>query len=286
MTTTDNSADIDKSNAIDRHSQFLASQQARLAKIHDTQSKDQDGDIQLQRKLFWQTFKLEYNALHERLSVLVEVQVKQDEQKTNDSVAGNIKNRILFVTSQQRNEALEKLQLIQLSILAINHYTLRSTKVSADELNLLPQHFGQNEMPELPLADLRLLNTEIQALKKRTKDIQQIIIPKEKFRFKRYHALMLEKKHLNIPMFEDEDILFEEDEESEPVNDNGTAQLAFDGLTISDKKDCIIVVEKDAGAILVKNLQHEIIERIVPSSVLLQAKAFLIRDVINCQVQV
>ena len=281
MSTQDNSNEIRN----DREAQFLASQQARLSKLHDGQSNEDDVNIQLQRKKFWQTFKFECSALHRRLSALI----GEDEEEIETMTETETKtDKTLFVTAQQRNEALEKLQQIQMSILAVNHYTLRSTKFSTDEQAFLPEHFAHNEMPELPLADLRLLNAEVQSLKSRTQEVQQIIIPKEKFRFKRYHALMQEKKQFHSPIFEEDDdeVLSElkvDEDESNPVNEN--THLAFAGLTLSDKKDCVIVVEAN-GTIIFKNFQNEIIDTVTPSNVLLEAKAFLIRNLINCRVQV
>ncbi len=308
MSDNDNDTHHDSTATIkpnDRESQFLASQQARLAKILDAQSKDEESNVQQHRKQFWHTFKLEYAALQDKLSSLVERksddenanEIENESGDPNNETKNNGERRIQFVTAQQRNEALEKLQQIQLSILAIHHYTLQSTKskCSAQEAQLLPPHFATHEMPELPLADLRLLHAELDSLKKRTKDVHEIIIPKEKFRFKRYHAIMLEKKKLNLPIFEEEGegmaLLEGRDEKEEEKLDVGDAgvgahvQLAFDGLTLSNQKDCIIVVE-ESGTISLKNLEHEIIETITPSSVLVQAKAFLIRNVVNCQVQV
>ena len=276
------------SNSNDREAQFLASQKARLSKLHDIQSREDDANVQSRRKEFWKSFKVECKDLNDRLSTLVHVDQDSvsggSEAETVESESKSAE-KVQFVTSQQRNEALEKLQQIQRSIVAMNHYTLRSTKFSHEEAKFLSKHFATNEMPELPQADLRLLNIEIQSLKSQTKDIQQIIIPKEKFRFKRYHALLLEKSNLGVPMFEDDEDLVEtttEEEKDGPADDD--RQLAFDGLTLSDRKDCIIVVQRD-GIIVLKDLKHQVVDTIVPSNILLAAKAFLIRDVVNCQIQ-
>lgn len=284
--------------ANDREAQFLASQQARLSKIQEAhEANDSDANAQSRRKEFWQTFKLECSSTHQRLSDLIG-ETSTEETKEGDTSSDSIGNSnrhgdkaLLFVTAHQRNEALEKLQQIQLSIQAIHHYTLRSTKFSKDSAQFLPEFFAQNEMPELPTADLRLLNIELQSLKKKTQEVHQIIIPKEKFRFKRYHALMLERKQLKGPIFEeDEDDNMDQTEEKDEVesdNSNANATFDFDGLALTNQKNSVIVVEND-GTIDIKANDTQggtsMTERLAPSTT--SSQAFLIRNIDGCKVQV
>jgi hypothetical protein len=281
----------------DREAQFLASQKARLSKIQEAHEvNDSDANPQSRRKEFWQTFKLECSSTHQRLSDLIDEAPTEETKEGGDSNSDSIGNSdrngdksLLFVTAQQRNEALEKLQQIQLSVQAIHHYTLRSTKFSKDSAQFLPEFFAQNEMPELPTADLRLLNTELQSLKKKTQEVHQIIIPKEKFRFKRYHALMLERKQLKGPIFEeDEDEKMDQSEEKDEVesdNSNANATFDFDGLALTNQKNSVIVVEND-GTIDIKanDTQGGMTERLAPSTT--SSQAFLIRNIDGCKVQV
>jgi hypothetical protein len=292
---------IESNPTNDREAQFLASQKARLSKIHQGANNANDVNAQARRKEFWQTFKSECSSIHQKLSSLIgegddiTSGATTEESKTNAGSSGD--KSLLFVTAQRRNEALEKLQNLQLSIRAINHYTLRSTKFSKEIAQFLPGFFAQNEMPELPTADLRLLNDEVQLLKKRTQQVQQIIMPKEKFRFKRYHDFMLEQKQLRGPLFE------EDEDEDDDVKDetvagrqeekddkgSGNAKFDFDGLSLTNKINSIISVEDD-GTIDIKTngAQNDATEREPPRTECsaLEAKAFLIRNIDNCKVQV
>jgi len=289
----------------DREAQFLASQKARLSKLQEAhEANDSDTNAQKRRKEFWQTFKLECSSTHQRLSDLIG-EISTEETKEGDSESNSNSNSnsdsdsignsdrngdksLLFVTAQQRNEALEKLQQIQLSIQAVHHYTLRSTKFSKDSAQFLPQFFALNEMPELPTADLRLLNIELQSLKKKTQEVHQIIIPKEKFRFKRYHALMLERKQLKGPIFEeDEDDKMDqtEEKENEVESANANATFDFDGLALTNQTNSVIVVENDGTMdIKVNDTQGGMTERLAPSAT--SSQAFLIRNIDCCKVQV
>jgi len=287
----------------DREAQFLASQKARLSKLHQAQEANPSTDVhaQARRKEFWQQFKLESSSLQQRLSALVgeghDITPTDitEQTHTNAAAGGNMKKSLLFVTAQQRNEALEKLQNLQLSIRAINHYTLRSTKFSQEIVQFLPQFFAQNEMPELPTADLRLLNDEVQLLKKRTQQVQQIIMPKEKFRFKRYHAFMLEQKQLKGPIFEeDEDDVTDETAagRQEEKNEKGSANNAtfdFDGLALTNRSSSTIIVENDGSIEIKTNApQGDTTERVPPRTTcsVLEAKAFLIRNIDDCKIRV
>jgi hypothetical protein len=266
----------------DREAQFLASQRARLDRLHDVtvlHQNDGSTNAQLRRKEFWQVFKQECSSLHDRLSSFAGQQQEHQQQNT-------LQDKISLVTAQQRNDAYEKLQQIKLSLRALHLYTLRSTKLTSDSLKFLPQYFAANEMPELPIADLRLLNEEIKNLKAKSEDVEQIVIPKEKFRFKRYRALMSKRKQLR------ECLLLEDDESDaimveEQVTGSETKSAAdcFDGLTLSDRKDSIINVHND-GVLQIQDMATRNIEEVIPDQVVsLEAKAFLIRAVTNCQVQ-
>ena len=240
-----------------------------------------------------------------------------------------------FITAAQRNEAFDALQHILFSIRAIHHYALHHSmdrdKDESEKLELLlPVYFATHPMPELPMADLRLLNTEMQLLKNKAHSIQEFILPKEKFRFKRYHKLMHERKMRGagltpgIAMYDGENNEVEGEDEKNPLeleggenNENGgddndsnnananasegnsqgkeqntknentpanAALTAFDGLTLSKEEHREILVNANGNftlrenGVVVKSVNHD--------NVSLDAKAFLIRDLNHCQVQV
>ena len=97
------------SQQVDREAQFLASQKARLDKLQESQKLDVH--LQNQRKEFWQSFKQQTQSIQQSLSLLI----GQESGKE-------------FVTAQQRNEALEDLNRIQIQIKSLNHYCNRSNK--------------------------------------------------------------------------------------------------------------------------------------------------------------
>ncbi len=179
MTTT--TTDDEDSNPIlidvqnDREAQFLASQQARLEKIRINAEQNSallDNDnAQQKRKDFWIMMKNICSSFDSQLSVLIgeneeeegEISAKrQSKSDVENSCRKNKDSRKMYVTAQQRNEALAKLQAIQLTIRCLGHYTLHPSKFTTDEEKYLPTELIKFTMPELPTADLRLLNTEIQ----------------------------------------------------------------------------------------------------------------------------
>mmetsp|Transcript_9697 Transcript_9697/g.18206 ORF Transcript_9697/g.18206 Transcript_9697/m.18206 type:complete len:462 (-) Transcript_9697:801-2186(-) len=272
---------MSNNNRNDRETQFLASQRARLDKLHEVtalQQNDGNTNAQLRRKEFWQVFKEQCSSLHDRLSSLA------GQEQNNPH--GNIS----LVTAQQRNEAYEKLQQIKLSLRALHLYTLRSTKMTLDSGNFkfLPQYFAENEMPDLPIADLRLLNDEIKDLKTKSECVEEIVIPKEKFRFKRYRALVSEKKQLGECLLDDDegDVIPMAVEEQESGTEAKATFECFDGLTLSDIKDSVINVHND-GVLLIQEIATHKFEKVIPDQVVsLEAKAFLVRAVTNCKVQI
>jgi hypothetical protein len=274
-----NNETISNSTQNDREAQFLASQRARLDRLHEAtilQQNDDGTNAQVRRKEFWQIFKQECSSLHDRLSSLIG-------EEENNASHGNKR----LVTAQQRNDAFEKLQQIKLSLRALHLYTFRSIKLTSDSLKFLPQYFEENEMPDLPIADLRLLNDEIKNLKTKSEHVEQVVIPKEKFRFKRYRALMSKKKQLSECLPLDDD--FESDGMMVEDQVNGTeaksAFESFDGLTLSDRKDSIIHVYNN-GDLSIQDMATRKITKVIPDQVVsLEAKAFLVRAVTNCQVQ-
>jgi len=139
-----------------------------------------------------------------------------------------------FITAAQRNEAFDALQHILFSIRAIHHYALHHSmdrdKEESEKLELLlPVYFATHPMPELPMADLRLLNTEMQLLKNKAQTIQEFILPKEKFRFKRYHKLMHERKMRGAGLTPGIAIYDGEHNEGEAEGEDEKNQLELEG---------------------------------------------------------
>ena len=127
MTTT--TTDDEDSNPIlidvqnDREAQFLASQQARLEKIRINAEQNSallDNDnAQQKRKDFWIMMKNICSSFDSQLSVLIgeneeeegEISAKrQSKSDVENSCRKNKDSRKMYVTAQQRNEALAKLQ--------------------------------------------------------------------------------------------------------------------------------------------------------------------------------
>ena len=247
----------------DREAQFLASQKARLDKLQESQKLDVH--LQNQRKEFWQSFKQQTQSIQQSLSLLI----GQESGKE-------------FVTAQQRNEALEDLNRIQIQIKSLNHFCNRSNKF---QKQILTQWFDQNELPELPIGDVRLINVDLQELKTRVDEIRSIIVPKEKFRFKRYHAYMAKHNANGIIMEE-----MEEDEEkidsNEQEGNDHDDMLAFDGLTLSNQADSVIVVEADGSIQIQSKEDKSQVQRISCEKTFTDAKAFLIQEISNCEIQV
>jgi hypothetical protein len=257
-----------------REAQFLASQKARLDQIKEIHEKD-DSENQQKRKDFWKAFKIECNTIQQSLSSFVH----------KDSSA--------LITAQQRNQALDELQQIQLIIRAIEHYTLHSTKFTKEEEEYLPTYLKENGMPDLPVADTRLINIEILTLKNMTNDAQNIILPKEKFSFKRYRRFLQAKEHESLSAIlaeETQDPLSSEKQSDDP--NNGTKSLAsnghitsFDGHSISNRTDCHIQVLPN-GTLNVTHTKTQLTETIPPSIGRAKVTALLVRDVENCIISI
>ncbi len=298
-----------------REAKFLASQQARLSRLHEQGQSDENDilNIQYQRKEFWKIFKQECSSLHLKLSALAG---KRDENEgdcaddVDDSKENSDANDTMYITAARRNEALDRLQNINFSIRALHHYALHHSTGHSDSNDnhnkmFLPQQFVDNPMPELPMADLRLLNTEVQLLKNKAYNVQSIIIPKEKFRFKRYHKMMQEKKLLDaglrpgIPLYDGSDDMIDnlvgkEDDENTASNmdidasdTKSTAALtSFDGLTLSNQKSRKIEVETNGNFVMLDlGTTGENVTVTQNNDVSREAKAFLIQDIDGCQVE-
>jgi len=262
-----------------REAQFLAAQNARLANIrkvceYDARTTENLGTVQHQRKAFWLTFKDECGSLSSRLDALY---CSDDESKNAEK---------LYVTAQQRNVALSKVQEIQWVIRALQHYTLDSNKLTVAEEQYLPTQFKGHSMPELPVADQRLANFEIKTLKEKSKIVQNVVCPKEKFRFHRYRAL-LDKRGLKEPGLEEEEeeeegdanIVVNEEEEQNDEIPEGSLHVLFNGMTLADKKQCNLIVQSD-GAI-------KCMDSVASDDVKLKgnaSKSFLVRKLDSCQI--
>lgn len=296
IATTSQSQELKAQN--DREAHFLASQQARLDKIRINAEQQNalldNGDVQQQRKEFWILMKRICSSLNSRLSLLMgescEVESKSDDKSAPITI---------YVTAQQRNDALQKLQEIQLTIRCLGHYTLHSSNFTSDDEQYLPSELIGFSMPELPTADLRLLNIEIQNLKSNSLKAQDVIIPKEKFRFKRYRKAIQKRKEGKI----DEDVDFEIGDENnndsnlhstemDTNNENDTTQSIpipahqqFDGVSIVGKQHCSIKVDQDGNFTFfdsesVPSVEMNSNDKNVPS----EAKAFMIRDLEGCNI--
>jgi hypothetical protein len=311
-----------------REAQFLAAQQARLDKIRTNAEHNNfissDGinngniNIQKQRKELWALLKNIFSLLNSRLSALVGEEVEDavaEDRNDNDDV-GNDMNPFLYVTTQQRNEALEKLQEIQLTIRCLSHYTLQSNKFTSEEEKLLPEELVNFKMPDLPTADLRLLNIEFQKLKSKAQEVQDVIIPKEKFRFKRYRLALQKKKEAKLGMIGLHDDDDDDDSNNDVNNNNDKAGIDsdadavkdstenntqikspahhFDGVTLVDKNNCFVKVQEGGQFTISDNSQitntpttptpTSDAENVKESNV--EAQAFLIRDLDSCTVVV
>ena len=291
-----------------REAQFLAAQQARLDKVRTNAEQitsiHNNDNSQQQRKDFWILLKNVCSSLNVRLCALmgeIEEEKGDDERQLEDNndmsnVKKPNKTDPLYVTAQQRNEALDKLQEVQLIVRCLGHYTLHSSKFTPDKEQYLPEELVQFTMPELPAADLRLLTIEFQKLKSKAQQAQDIIIPKEKFRFRRYRAALQKKKdeQMGGVGLGDEEQGKDVDEDLSPsvkdtTEDDSEIKLPahqFDGVTLFDRKNCSIKVQKDGQFTILNDAEN------APSSnnpedrnqAPAEAKAFLIRNLDSCYV--
>ena len=292
----------------DREASFLASQQARLEKIRSNTEKNallntNDDNAQQRRKEFWSLMKSICSSLNSRLKVLLGEEVVGNDGDHEESPNSN-ENEHLYVTAQQRNEALAKLQDIQVTLRYLSHYTLRTGKLtstattaattttttattSQDE-KYLPKELIGFTMPDLLVSDLRLLNEEIQNLKNLTEKAQNIIMPKEKFRFRKYREAIQKRKekfdgfdtYLDDADKVDVDMK-ENDIDNNDKNENTSYLVAHqsNGVSLVDKKDCSVTISAD-GLITVSN---ESSTSTIQSS---DAQAFTMQNLQSCNILV
>ncbi len=319
-------ATTNNNHNITREAQFLASQQARLDKIRlnsaqQSDNNDYDGNIQQQRKDFWIILKNICFDLDSQLNLLMgeagvqvdgggESKVSTDGNSNADDDWYDKKHNFdylveksengkngnerwpLYVTTQQRNEALAKLEHIQITIRCLGHYTIHSNKFTTKEANFLPAEIVNFSMPELPTADLRLLNIELQKLKGKSLEAQNIIIPKEKFRFKRYRQALQNRKDqgkFQILLEDKEDSLVEMvDSSTKDTKDNvhNSAPVHhFDGLTLTDKKNCFLKVHRNGYVTEYKDAEDANAATENENDLTTtDANAFLIQDVDCCHI--
>jgi hypothetical protein len=258
----------------EREAQFLASQKARVSKFSNNNAEGDDFNLQKERKEFWIIFKKSCSDMHDILSEL--------DMTTKD---GSTKTAVnMYITAQQRNAALEKMLETQRTIRAIHHFTLHSKKLTTEMEKLLPDAFVGLSMPELPMSDTRLLNVEMQSLLDKVKQVQDVIIPKEKFRFKRYRAYLQEQKEVDF--IETDDILMpiEINEGEGLIKDESTPfNITFDGIKLEKKSNCNIKVEPN-GELVCTDLNHSNGEFNDSKCEDIEDKAFLVKDVDTCNV--
>ena len=275
--------------------QFLASQKARLSNL--TKSNANNGDeenenLQAQRKSFWSAFKQACSTIRIHLDEL-------------DSK--------VHVTAQQRNESLAELQQITTMIRAIHHYTNhskstvlktsmrssktpKSTQKNNDEEDnndsIIPKHFHESTMPDLPLADQRLVATELQRLKDKANVVQTTIMPKEKFCFRRYRAEMMRRKQQahNILQYDDD----HESKEDKPTgsqddtthNDDTAKALheQFEGRFLTDRNDLSLIVDADGNVRKNANQEEEFYSEDEIYDMRQEPKSFLLQNLTRCRV--
>lgn len=254
-------------NRNSREAQFLASQKARLDQIRGDHEHDESNGNQAKRKDFWKVFKIECSQIMTSLSLITTMSL---------------------VTSSQRNQALEKLQNLQLTIRAMEHYTLHSTKFTKNEEEFLPTYLKENSMPELPIADTRLINTEISTLKSRATEVQSVIFPKEKFSFKRYRIFLQSKNQELRSLLQEEKSDGQQEDIKNMGVDEGTSQTrkasetTFDGHTISNRFNCHIQVLSN-GVLIITDRKTNQVETLVPPSSENKITALLVRDLDQCK---
>lgn len=288
-----------------REAHFLASQQARLDKIRIKAEEynallDND-NLQQQRKDFWIRLKSACSSINAKISILMGEQSSENECKCDDGYNDKtMKKGNLYVTAQQRNEALGNLEEIQITIRCLSHYALHSSKFTLDEEKYLPTELVEFKIPELPTADLRLLNVEIQSLKEKAQQAQNIIIPKEKFRFRRYRQAVqkMQAEKLGKLQMDNDDIEDEFDRDASLKDDNCNGDdgadikspahtLSFDGVSLLEKKNCSIIVHPDGHFTISDDMNKTITETQANNEQQSTgAKAFLIRDLDSCNVKV
>jgi len=255
-----------------REAQFLASQKARLDQIKEFHESD-DSENQQKRKDFWKAFKIECNLLQRSMSSLIS------------------KDSSELITAHQRNQALDELQRIQLVIRAIEHYTLQSTKFTKEEEKYLPTYLKENDMPDLPIADTRLINTEISLLKNMASEAQSVILPKEKFSFKRYRRFLQAKNEALTTLLNDETHGPKPQIQCDDTNDRSKSLksnkniTSFDGHCISNRTNCHIQLLPD-GTLNITHVKTHQTETISRSNEGTKVTALLIRDVENCTISI
>lgn len=137
-------------------------------------------------------------------------------------------------------------------------------------------------MPELPVADQRLTNIEIQTLKDKSQVVQNVICPKEKFRFHRYRNLLDKREFKGIGLEEEHDANIVANEEEEKNNEpSGSLHVLFNGMTLVDKKNCNLIVQRDGSIASMDSITSDDVQ--VKGNA---AKSFLVRTLDNCQITV
>ena len=258
----------------EREAQFLASQKARLSKISNHNIQGDDFNLQTERKEFWIIFKKSCSDLNDILS---ELDITDDASPTT--------KENIYVTAQQRNAALETMLETQRTIRAIQHFTLHSKKLTTEMEKFLPDQFLGISMPELPTSDTRLLNLEMQSLQEKIKHVQKVIIPKEKFRFKRYRTYLQEQKEADFTEIDDIIQPIEAKEEESSTEDKSKPlNITFDGIKLEKKSTCNIMVEQ-SGNVVCTDLDDSSVAPADESKCDdIEVKAFLVKDVDGCNV--
>lgn len=138
-------------------------------------------------------------------------------------------------------------------------------------------------MPELPVADQRLANVDIKTLKEKSKIVQTVVSPNEKFRFHRYRAL-LDKRELKDPGPEEEEeagdanIVGNEEEQDDEIPED-SAYVLFNGMTLADKKQCNLTVQSDGTIKYMDSVASDDVKFKGNT-----ARSFLVQKLDNCQI--
>lgn len=272
--------------------QFLASQKARLSNLTKSNANDEGNEnLQAQRKSFWSAFKQACSTILIHLDGLYSK---------------------VHVTAQQRNESLAELQQITTMIRAIHHYTNHSkstvlktimnsktpnlTQKSDDEKednddSIIPKYFHDFTMPDLPLADQRLVATELQRLKDKANVVQTTIMPKEKFCFRRYRAEMMKRKHQTHNVLQYDDHESKEDkttgsQDDTTHNDDTTKALheQFEGRFLTERNDLSLIVNSDGNVKINDNQEKEFYPEDEIHDMRREPKSFLLQNLTRCRI--
>lgn len=211
----------------------------------------------------------------------------------------------LYVTANQRNQAVSKLRDIKSRIRIIQQCTQDSSSVLVDHKHVandnpngmtaldkispsLYSFIHKHDMVALVSADVRLMEMELQSLKDLADKIEGLIQPREKFSFRRYRAYCLEKLTLAFvdKNMESRGSLLDTDKGNKettviPSSTTITVESTLvDHLELSERKNLRITVDENG------DVKEDIFLHQITSSVSHQddtlASSYIIRRIVNC----